>query len=447
MKLFPFKTIQNFIAKTLLAKATLENKNLEQEKEITPIGVGKRVEKQTMAVTDNQTQQNETKIELAAERDTALIEPEFIKVEKNLIALGFFSASNKKTKHRTRKLVKSTSVINGKKTELTTEIVATEKYGLPGIAEQDTFFAIQEIWEQLSKKERKIINPVPFTYADILTIQGKNKSGFNYQQLVKQLMGIKSTGIEGELFITETQEYVKDVFNLIDRIVFTGRKMSDGSIADKNYIWFSQWFLENVANNYLLPIDYKAYKKLNNHIAKALAPLLQVWLYASREERKFEKLYSDICNHLGITCYSKFSDITRFFCPSLDELKKEGYLAKWELVQTADKKNYKIIFYHGSKFYQDRIKQTERKQKSLEPAKPKKQTPETIDITPEPQPAASSQAQGVGESKPTPTAEPEKTNILQSTSQTQPQIPQITALESTPLNDLPLTVANCKHRG
>jgi hypothetical protein len=65
-------------------------------------------------------------------------------------------------------------------------------------------------------------------------------------------------------------------------------------VADKNYVWLSTWQLENINSNYLLPIDLDTYRKLRNQIAKILVPLLQVWLYASRAEGRFEKRYPEL---------------------------------------------------------------------------------------------------------------------------------------------------------
>ena len=49
--------------------------------------------------------------------------------------------------------------------------------------------------------------------------------------------------------------------------------MPDGTIADANYVWLSEWQLENINQNFLLPIDLFTYRQLKNHIAKALVPL------------------------------------------------------------------------------------------------------------------------------------------------------------------------------
>ena len=82
-----------------------------------------------------------------------------------------------------------------------------------------------------------------------------------------------------------------------------GSTLPDGTSADKNYVWLSVWQLENINSNYLLPIDLETYRKLRNQIAKILVPLLQVWLYASRAEGRFEKRYTELCEILDIVCH------------------------------------------------------------------------------------------------------------------------------------------------
>src|SRR6185369_16325977 len=132
-----------------------------------------------------------------------------------------------------------------------------------------------------------------------------------------------------------------------------GMQMPDGSTADRNYVWLSDWQIENINNNYLMPIDFETYRKLRNHIAKALVPLLQVWLYASRNEGRFEKRYQDLCSILDIRYQKHRSLIKKQLGPSLDELQYYGYLASYKIEVTSDGRDYKIVADHGTKFFRD----------------------------------------------------------------------------------------------
>jgi hypothetical protein len=86
-------------------------------------------------------------------------------------------------------------------------------------------------------------------------------------------------------------------------------QMPNGSLADRNYVWLSEFQLENINQNHVMPIDLETYKRLKNHISKALVPLLQIWLFASLEGGCFEKRYQDLCQILKITEYQHPSKI------------------------------------------------------------------------------------------------------------------------------------------
>jgi hypothetical protein len=131
--------------------------------------------------------------------------------------------------------------------------------------------------------------------------------------------------------------------------------MPDGNLADQNYLWLSDWQLENINNNYLFPLDLETYKRLKNHIAKALVPLLQIWLYATREGGSFEKRYEDLCQILNISQYRHLSKIKEKLGPSLEELKKHQYLAGWFIKETLQRDGFKVILYHGEKFHRDQM--------------------------------------------------------------------------------------------
>src|ERR1700681_3642071 len=39
--------------------------------------------------------------------------------------------------------------------------------------------------------------------------------------------------------------------------------LPDGSIADRNYVWFTDWYLANLNSFYTAPIDYHLWRALN----------------------------------------------------------------------------------------------------------------------------------------------------------------------------------------
>lgn len=288
----------------------------------------------------------------------------FAKVEKSLISLGFFTPSSRRIKDQKVKRISFTRTIRGKKVEATAEFHPSAIFGLPITADQDKFIALHDIIANLIRTDGKITNPIRFTSADLLRLLNKRvRTGKNYKDICEWLDVMTATTIisNGVVYEAGKQRFARDRFHVFERAVSIGKELPDGSIADANYVWLSEWQLENINQNFLLPIDLVTYRELKNHIAKALVPLLQIWLFASQRVGSFEKRYDELCEMLSLQIYKAPSLITRQLRPSLDELVRYEYLEKWRIEKTSDGKAYKIIFFHGPKFHRDRRRRIEQK--------------------------------------------------------------------------------------
>jgi hypothetical protein len=306
---------------------------------------------------------------------------EFVQVEKNLASMGFFSATTTNIKEAKSKTVTFTRERDGKRGVVTVTIVPAAIHGLPTTADQDKWIAFQKLVE--SRRRGGIVsNPVSFTSAEMLELLGLSDGANNYQDLYRWLDLMAFTGIISEWGVYSAGKKIsrRDVYHVFDRVVRYGKYIEDGVKADQNHVWFSEWQLENINNNHTLPIEHEAYKLLKAPIAKALVPLLQVWLYASESEGKFEKRYDELCQYLNISQYQHLSKIKEKLSPALDELKAHGYLKSWK-VEKAEQ-GYKVIFFHGEKYRRDRQLQRERKQDALTPKLEKK--PRQLQLAPAP---------------------------------------------------------------
>ena len=296
--------------------------------------------------------------ENSVKSDQSLTEPEFVRMEKNIAAFGFFTPTSKRSKGTPPKIIQFARIIDGNRAEAKVTIAGNTLYGMPTTADQDKYLAFQKILERIKKENGKIENPISFTSAELLQLLGHSDGGANFKEIEEWCDVMASTYIksEGAVWIAGKKKFASDSFVIFQRVRRTGQELDDGTTADRNYIWLSDWYLENINAHYLLPIDFETYKQLKNNIAKALIPLLQIWLYASREQGVFEKRYDEICQILNITQYIYPSKIKEKLSPSFNELIEQDYLSSWEVAKTADKKSYKIVFWHGKKFYQDRVK-------------------------------------------------------------------------------------------
>jgi hypothetical protein len=302
--------------------------------------------------------------------DTSLNPATFTKVEKSLISLGFFTPSSRRIKDQKVKRINFTRTIDGKRMEATAEFHPSAVLGLPVTSDQDKYLALHDIITGLLQTHGRIKNPIRFTSANLLRILNKRvRTGKNYKDVSEWLDVMTATMIisDGVVYEAGKKKFARDRFHVFERAISVGKELPDGTIADANYVWLSDWQLENINQNFLLPIDLPTYRQLKNHIAKALVPLLQVWLFASQRQGSFEKRYDELCEILSLQTYTAPSQITRQFKPSLDELTTLGYLKEWRIEKTNNKNAFKFILFHGPKFHRDRRRRIEQKNFSEPP--------------------------------------------------------------------------------
>ena len=206
---------------------------------------------------------------------------DFVKVEKNLASIGFFTPSHKRISGAKKKTIVWNRQSEGQRVEVSAVILPSAVYGLPITSDQDKYLAFQKILADIRRQKGEVKNPIGFTTAELLRVLGlKLNAGKNYDDVVEWGKRMTLTGIcsEGTVYFAGRKIWATDTFHVFERFVSGGNQMPDGSTADCNYVWLSEWQLENINHNHLVPVDLETYRQLQNHIAKALVPLLQVWL-------------------------------------------------------------------------------------------------------------------------------------------------------------------------
>ena len=227
-------------------------------------------------------------------------------------------------------------------------IFPSAEFGLPTTADQGKYFAFQKLLERLRGPDGTISNPVRFTSASMLEIPGVTQGGKNYLDISEWLRRMTFTGIEsaGVMFLAGKKKYARDMFHVFRRSAAIGEVLEDGTLAQENYVWLSDWQLDNINNRHTPPINYDVYWTPRLPIGKALVPLLQMWFFASRKLYT-GKRYTQLCSHPGIQQYRVISRIRQQVDPSLDELTRQGFLANWEIGEAVDGTDFKLRLWAG----------------------------------------------------------------------------------------------------
>lgn len=270
-----------------------------------------------------------------------------IRIEKNLNSLGFFSPTASTGRQKQEKVIMfARELPGGVKTEAKATIMATSR-GLPNTADLDKYLAFQSIVSDMKKKHGVVTNPIGFTTYQLLRVLGLKPTGKRYAEVDQWLDRMAGTMVksEGAVYFAKTKRYMRDRFHVFEKVYTVGEELPDGYKAEQNYVFLSDWQLENLNHGHVLPIALEHYQQLRSDIAKNLVPLLYIWFFASR--RPFQKRYQDLCQHLNIKVWSQFSRAREQFSPALDELKTIGYLTEWDLDRTVDGRDFKLLLTAG----------------------------------------------------------------------------------------------------
>ena len=167
--------------------------------------------------------------------------------------------------------------------------------------------------------------------------------------------------MKGAIYYAKKKDFAEGLTGtLFSQVVIRGAPMRNGKLADTNYVWLSPWFLSNYYHRWTRPIDFEFYKQLRKPIAKSLFTLLENGWFAA-DGKPYAKSYRALCEEFLLTPHTKFSYIKQQLDPSHHELQNLGFLERWEYRQSANGRDYIIIYYPGQKFFSDQAAKDERR--------------------------------------------------------------------------------------
>lgn len=308
-----------------------------------------------------------TKTTEVKKQDEELTPPELLKSEVNFLIYPFFLLSKPGSTKQIPIRYENEIKRGDKQLKVVWEVNPSSKYGSPGPFDRKVHKAIEEI---ITKQELPIENPITLNISEICHRIGINVGGWQYKRIKRSLKRIKTASIEsqGTFFSKSREAYIEDIFNLYDRIVFKGEKLPEGSIASTNYLFLSDWYLENINALYIRPLDYTYYRTLNSSIAQRLYELLGVkFCYVIKHNVAcINYRYSTLCQLLPLTRQAYRSYAERQLEPAHKELQQTGFLSKIEWAEIPDTKNWLLTYYPGSRAKDEVVKDREKIKQNFE---------------------------------------------------------------------------------
>ena len=121
-----------------------------------------------------------------------------VRVEKNVNTFGFFTPSSKRLRTSSKTVALQVRTDDGQRVQAKATIYPAAELGLPTTADQDKYFALQKIIEQIRKQEGLVVNPVRFSSAAMIETLGMTDGGRNYREIWEWLRRMTLTGVESE---------------------------------------------------------------------------------------------------------------------------------------------------------------------------------------------------------------------------------------------------------
>ena len=280
--------------------------------------------------------------------------PKIINSEVNLLVFPFFALDKRKQKKRTKIEYRDIVKREGKKIEILWQVTSNSEYGYPGLFDREVHKAIEQIITETLRRNGKIENPICLgsLYSLCKRIGIEKYGGTEYKKIKKALERIRMTGIKskGAFYSKERKEWIEDVFGLYDRVVFKGKTLPNGEIADTNYLFLGSWYLQSLNSFYIKPIDYNYLKNLRSKIASRLYEILGVKFYGLRNKREgfICYKYSKLCQLLPVIPFKQISRAKQQLDPAHEELKKTEFLSDYRWDKNSGK-DWLIYYWPGER--------------------------------------------------------------------------------------------------
>lgn len=236
---------------------------------------------------------DESPEDISQPKATDLTGLEFIRSEVNLLVFPFFALTTKGLKRKQESEFRAVVERDGERVELIWNVSANPKYGYPGLFDRQVHHAIEQIITEMLQEMGQVKNPIPLGSLYGLCermgftrqIGHQEYGGRQYRAIKQALERIATTSIksEGSFYHKGEQRWTSQIFHLYDAVVFHGKRLRDGAVADTNYIYLSDIYLQSINAFYVKPIDYQYLRSLRSPIASRLYEILSVKFYGMRD--------------------------------------------------------------------------------------------------------------------------------------------------------------------
>ena len=263
------------------------------------------------------------------------------KSERNFLAFPFFALSNRDAKRRRKTETHVSFTRNGTTYEGKAQILTAEGFIFPTPFDKKVHKAIEYL---ITQRGFPIENPFYFSAYQVLKLLGlSSKSGANIEKVKESCERIAATTIRARRLVYNKRKDALergDVFRVFD-YSFVSREERGEEDIQHHWVTLSKWYLDNLANNFVRPLDFEYFKSLDNDVARRLYELVGLSFYGvfvnqNREgwqTKGFVKYrYNDLCQQLPLTPQKYASKANQQLAPAHSVLIQTSFIKRvvWE---------------------------------------------------------------------------------------------------------------------
>lgn len=211
--------------------------------------------------------------------------PRYIRAEANLLRLPLFALDTKRLKTLDGIQCKGSITRDGETHQFTLKATRNTATLYPGPLARDAHMAFLSL---ASEASLPLQNPISWSWRDLCRRMDMAYAGRTVLGLKRAIRSTALLAIQSEYAIYSKAERRMlctrdEALHLYERVSFVGGELPDGTKADANYLWFSDWYLQNINAMFTAPIDYELWRFLDKRsfIASRLYEFLLLNFYKS----------------------------------------------------------------------------------------------------------------------------------------------------------------------
>ncbi len=254
---------------------------------------------------------------------------EIIRLEANFLQFPFFALDTHGLKELDGLSCTAERLIGDERHEVTVRITRNNAYAFPGPLSRKIHFALLAKLQD-EQPYPPYRNPITWSWYDLAERIGlKQCSGRDIRQMKEAIESTLAAFIKTRYSLRHTEDSANSLrkrdsgYHLYERTVFAEEPLPDGTVADTNHLWLSEWYLANLNSHYCGPLDYGRWLFLNNEsrIASRLYEYLSYNFSAGMP--RFKIRYDRLAQFLPVTICRSLSRVRQQLEPALKLLQRQ----------------------------------------------------------------------------------------------------------------------------